>query len=159
MARRKATAEAVGKVFARRLREARNARGWTQDDLSRELSELDAPMDRTTIAKLEKGQRQARIEELIAIAAALDVAPVHLLVPFDGAHSVALTPRLDVGTEKARRWIRGREPLKRSNQRFYWFQSPGDMSDVHLEDPQELANYLARSGFIGVAEQESGNDG
>lgn len=74
----------VSDIFAGRVREARNARGWTQQDLANEMGKLGAPMDRTTIAKLEKRQREARINEAVAIAAALDVALTCLLFPIEG---------------------------------------------------------------------------
>jgi transcriptional regulator with XRE-family HTH domain len=114
----------VGEVFARRLREARDARGWTQQELSAELGRLGAPMDRTTVAKIEKGQRQARVEELVAFAAALDVSPAFLLLPLRLDTTVALTPKMTVETVTALRWACGEGPLDSANERFYRFQAP-----------------------------------
>lgn len=142
--RRKAGARPVGDVLARRLREARGARNWTQQELAAELERLGAPMDRTTIAKIEKGQRQARVEELIALAAALDVAPVHLFLPIEDDGLVALTPKLEVDVEKAWRWARGRQPLDPANIRTYSFQHPGDIGVINPEaSPEEKAAALA----------------
>ena len=140
----------VGATFAQRLREARTARGWTQQELVDRLGELGEPMDRTTLAKIEKGKREVRLDELVAIAAALDVAIVHLLFPIGGDKTmqpvdetgaplrgrekrgplVALAPRLTVTQVKARRWARGELPLYRTLASFrsYVEQSPDDIT-------------------------------
>jgi transcriptional regulator with XRE-family HTH domain len=147
----------AGAVFAERLREARNARGWRQQDLADEMGKLGMPMDRTTIAKLEKGQREVRLDELVALAVALDVALVHLVLPIEGDESspiegdklpvhpthgppVKLTPKREVDQVKARRWARGDIPLDPANYRSYAEQSPGDKY-VSAEElsPDDLA--------------------
>jgi transcriptional regulator with XRE-family HTH domain len=140
MARRRASAKTagaqpVGAVVARRIREAREARKpkWTQQDLARALVELGSPMDRTTVAKIEKGQRPVRVEELVAIAAALDVAPVYLLVPPRGEGTIALTPKLTVDVAKARGWARGDHALDpRSNMDAYADQAPA-VTEAEIE--------------------------
>lgn len=114
----------VGEVFAQRLREARDARRWTQQDLSDALAKLGAPMDRTTIAKLEKGQRQGRVEELVALAAALDVSPLYLFLPLRLDATVKLAPKLTLEAIEALRWAQGEGPLDRANERTYRFQAP-----------------------------------
>ena len=82
-------------------------------------------MDRTTIAKIEKMQRQARVEELVAFAAALDVAPVNLFLPItDDQAEVRLAPNLAVNLRKAQRWARGTIPLRPVNFEFYVGQAP-----------------------------------
>lgn len=147
MASKKRTTEdrRIGAIFASRLREARKARAWTQGRLADELAQLGAPMDRTTLAKIEKGQREVRLEELIALAAALDVAPIYLLFPIkddvvvfradEKARGVArynvgplvrLAPELEVNQVKARRWAAGEIPLKPENYRFYREQAAAD---------------------------------
>lgn len=128
MPERKKTARktrSVTEVFAERLREARNARRWTQQDLADALAKLGAPMDRTTIAKLEKGQRQVRLDELVAIAAALDVSPLFLFLPLRLEEEVKLAPKLARESFAAIQWARGVGPLNRANDRTYHFQSPG----------------------------------
>lgn len=122
--RTKQAPAAVGQVFAARLREAREARRWTQQQLAGAMNALGAPMDRTTIAKLEKGHRQARVEELVALAAALDVSPTYLLLPWHLDARVKLAPKLSVDTFAALRWARGDGPLDPANERTYRFVAP-----------------------------------
>ncbi|HEX9943157.1 MAG TPA: XRE family transcriptional regulator [Thermoanaerobaculia bacterium] len=54
------------RVLAARLREAREARGWTQQQLADRLK-----MARTTIVAIEKGERRLRPQELIELASLL----------------------------------------------------------------------------------------
>ena len=108
----------IGTVFAGRLREARTTRGWTQQDLADELGRIGAPMDSTTIAKVEKGQREVRLAELIAIAAALDVAPMHLLLQVTGDKTASLEKKLTVDLIHERDWASERRALDKENTRF-----------------------------------------
>jgi transcriptional regulator with XRE-family HTH domain len=82
-------------------------------------------MDRTTIAKLEKGQRQVRLEELVAIAAAIDVSPLALFLPLRLEEPVRLTPKLERESFAVLQWARGDGPLDKRNERTYHFQSIG----------------------------------
>jgi transcriptional regulator with XRE-family HTH domain len=129
------------------LREARDARGWTQQDLSDALGAIGAPMDRTTIAKLEKRQREVRLDELVAIAAALDCAPVFLFLPIDGDAPVRLAPKLQVDGAHARAWARGEQPLRPENRRFYLFQAPDEPFPRHrVSSLAELRDYADELG-------------
>jgi transcriptional regulator with XRE-family HTH domain len=126
MARQRKTAaraHTIDEVIARRLREVRDDRHWTQQQLSDELTRLGKPMDRTTVAKVEKGSRQARADELVALAAALDCAVVDLLLPVEN-EPVALTPKLKVDGARAHEWAEGGAPLDAKNARHYARQRP-----------------------------------
>jgi Zn-dependent peptidase ImmA (M78 family)/DNA-binding XRE family transcriptional regulator len=56
----------MSRSLAARLREAREARGWTQQQLAERLG-----MARTTIVAIEKGERRLRSQELVEFASAL----------------------------------------------------------------------------------------
>jgi hypothetical protein len=66
-----------------------------------------------TISKLEAGgtRSDASVEELFALAIALNVAPVHLLVALDDGDAVEIVPGLTVPAPLVRDWIRGGRPL------------------------------------------------
>lgn len=96
-----------GDVLGRRVREARTALGWTQQQLADRLTEIGRTTDRATITRTEKGQTLAALDMVIALGAALHVPPVHLLVPLSNDESVAITPGIVVDAPTARAWIRG----------------------------------------------------
>lgn len=101
-----------GQVFARRVKEARKRRGWSQQQLAKRVSEdLGHPMSRVTVTKIEKGAERAEnasISDVLALAAALEIPPVYLLAPREDEQAVAVTPKLELPAPEARAWIRGR---------------------------------------------------
>lgn len=103
-----------GQIFGRRVEEWRRRRGWTQEQLAAKLRELEYPMVRATVAKIEgRGSRaaNARLEDVLAFALALGVAPVHLIVPDDDEAALAIAPNRPELAPVARAWIRGDWPL------------------------------------------------
>ncbi|BBX72272.1 helix-turn-helix transcriptional regulator [Mycobacterium shinjukuense] len=59
----------VGDQFRERLRCERERRGWSQADVAKRLSDRGVPgIYPTTIAKIEAGDRGARIDEVTAVA-------------------------------------------------------------------------------------------
>ena len=55
--------------------------GLTQADLATALAEHGMKVDSTAVVRIERGQRALRIDQLLALAAALDTTPGHLLAP------------------------------------------------------------------------------
>ena len=97
-------------IFARRVREARKRRGWSQQDLADRLAALGYPMTRVVLTKLEQGKRQATVEDLFAIGHALGVPLVYLLVPREDEAQIEVVPGVAVSAPEARAWIRGQLP-------------------------------------------------
>jgi len=60
--------------LARRIKELRRAKGWSQEELAERAS-----MQRSYIADLERGHRNASIRTLVKVANALKVAVRELL--------------------------------------------------------------------------------
>jgi transcriptional regulator with XRE-family HTH domain len=117
-----------GRVFARRVYEARKRRGWHQKDLAARLVEIGYVdesgrpiLSRATLSKIEKNDRSVSLEDVLAIAAALDASPVHLIVPREDVepHDPEIPVVLQVTrglppvpTMMARSWLRGRFALR-----------------------------------------------
>jgi transcriptional regulator with XRE-family HTH domain len=130
----------VSDIAAARLREVRKRRGWQVADLAARCAALGAGhLTENTIENIESGRRSdgrrrraLTVDELLALAAALSVAPVHLLVPpypsplwgGDGDsrspddpnvpndnEPYVVTPDVDVPCWQARQFIRGHHPL------------------------------------------------
>lgn len=117
-----------GQVFARRVREARKGRGWTQAELAERVRERTGyPISRVTITKIERGEGRAEntpLQEILVLAAALDVAPVHLLAPLENEAAVKLGDKLTVPATYARAWVRGLIPLPGGDLRWFMLQMP-----------------------------------
>lgn len=104
--------DAVGQ----RIKELRKRRGWSLADLARACAEK-AGADQLTenvIENIEHGRkgrdgrrrRMVTVDELLVFADALDVAPIHLLVPIEDEEYPALPNHVD-STRAVRAWIRG----------------------------------------------------
>lgn len=95
-------------IAARRIKEARKSRGWTQEQLSERLGEVGYPKTREVLTKLESGSyRGVSIDDMFGLAAALGVFPVHLLTPLEDEATVAVTNRVQLSAAAFRDWIRG----------------------------------------------------
>ena len=64
----KAIYESWERTFGEKVRQWRQARNWSQEDLAEQLRELGFDMHQTTVAKLEKGSRPLRVAEAAAIS-------------------------------------------------------------------------------------------
>lgn len=69
---------------AKNVMEWRKARQLQQKDLSAKLREIGRPMLSTVISKIERGERRIDVDDLMALAVALDVSPLALLLPTRG---------------------------------------------------------------------------
>lgn len=78
------------------------------------MTEVGVSWDRSIVANLENGRRASvSVEELLALAYVLNVAPIHLLVP-SGDQSepyVYLPNGWAANREVVRAWIAGRRPM------------------------------------------------
>lgn len=87
-------------------------RKFTTQALSERTAELGHPMDRSVIAKLEKGHRHTiTVPELFVLAQALEVPPLLLLLPLGHADTVEVVPGAQVQIADALRWLTGERPL------------------------------------------------
>lgn len=112
-----------------RVKELRGRKGWSGAELGKKLSALGVPWNRSVVANFESGRRPAvSVQELLALAYVLDVAPVNLLVPLD-SEPYRITPEgADVHSSgDVWRWIRGEQPLPgatAAGERIYFAEAP-----------------------------------
>jgi transcriptional regulator with XRE-family HTH domain len=162
-------------VIREQLVAIRKRRGWTQAQLAQRLKELGYPhLGRAGLSKIELGARSVTVDDLLALAAALDVAPVHLFVPYERDRRVDITSDVGVSAATTRRWVHGWEPLPGSDEKQYfsemapdewWVQRNGhvraiaslfeqyarpDVPEENREDAEELANRLASDVMLMV---------
>lgn len=149
-------------VVGARVRAVRRRHGWTAAQLAERCAEIGATeITSSVVTDLETGRRDKTtgrrrrnitVDELLVLACALDVAPVHLLVPLEEG-KYWITPRRIDKAGVVRQWIRGREPLARMNRRFYFTEvperewerpDPPDMSGMSEEDGRKLMELIQK---------------
>jgi len=78
--------------LARRLTEERQARGWSQERLAREVTAVGVPLPQSAISKIEKpapgGRRAITVQEAIGFSIVFDVPLLELLLPANARDQV-----------------------------------------------------------------------
>lgn len=122
----------------------RKRQGWTAEDLAKECAQLGMPaLNRSVIANIESGRRKyVTVDELCCLAYALDVAPVHLLVPTDDDPGeldlYAAAPDRFLPVRDAREWIRGAMVPPGRDPRQYFANVPADEFEaIRASDTRE----------------------
>lgn len=177
------TSEVVSDVVAERVRDVRKRRGLTASQLAERCAEIGAPeLTAQALSNIETGRRvkdgprrrYITIDEVLALALALDVAPVHLVVPPDAADEdeYQITPTSAVSVRDVRAWFRGYYPvLGRSVRDFHGEVPESEYGLVQLApqsrtDPEEairgideLLEMLRDARARAVADKEAGGGG
>lgn len=102
----------VGKQVSTVVAELRKRRGWDQKRLAELVTEAGRPMSASMVGKIEGGARRVDVDDLVALAFALEVPPARLLLsahrdpddqaaaeggePGEGPGPVALATRDDI---------------------------------------------------------------
>ena len=123
----------------------------TTNQLADRCAQLGAPwLTAQALYKLEgqrdsatRKPRRVTVDELLVLACALDIAPVHLLTGLDDLEPYPVTPSLSVRGVVARRWIRGWPQSMGlpgvTNQKRYLAQTPASEDDVEYLTAGEYA--------------------
>jgi transcriptional regulator with XRE-family HTH domain len=113
-----------------RVKQARKRRGWTLATFAERCAATGAPQfTRPILANIETGRRSrgVTVDEVVALAFALDLSPLHLMgLPDDAAPgtAVAINELHQVDDADAiRRWLRGEQALPGIDERFYFAAS------------------------------------
>lgn len=124
----------IGERLGDQVRRVRLDRGLTQSELSESLGRLGRPIPTASIGRLESGGRKVDVDDLMAIAYALDVSPLALLLPFTQTPDETIRPAGSVGREmdaaSAWQWAVGDAPhrydsLNRDSQMAEWSEFRG----------------------------------
>jgi transcriptional regulator with XRE-family HTH domain len=138
---------------ARNLAELRDARGLSLRDLHVRLRDVGRPILPSGLHKIESGDRRVDVDDLVALAVALDVSPSRLLMPAGASgRRVQLTPKVKGSERTLWAWAAGDEALPERGQpfdldragRFRVENRPHDPpSDMTLDDIEEHRDVLA----------------
>lgn len=71
----------TGRHVAENLLRLRKVRGFSTRQLSARLTELGRTIPASGLTRMELGSRRIDVDDLVALAAALDVEPAQLLLP------------------------------------------------------------------------------
>lgn len=139
------TASRIGERVAY-FRKQVGDKGITAQALADRCAKLGHPLDRTVIAKLEKGMRQSvTVADLLVLSAALGVPPIALVVPVDQEETVEMLPGRNVPTYEAMTWFTG-------ERRF-----PGASGSAEdTEDPAMIRTYRAHAKQVDSWNQQTG---
>jgi len=110
-------ARPIGEVLAETVRTYRERAGLRQDDLAERTAQLGHPMSRVTLAKIEAGGTRAdnaTLDDVLVLAAALDVPPPLLFLPLGSAEAVAIAPGLVAHPQVVLDWLAGEDDLRDS---------------------------------------------
>ena len=109
MATRKIEIGPTGERVAANVKELRLARRMKLDDLSQRLGELGRLIPKSGLSKIESGERRVDVDDLTALAIALEVNPNRLLL-VDHAEvddELELTEELSATSKSAWAWASG----------------------------------------------------
>lgn len=103
----------AGDQVAQNLARVRSACRLTTTELAEAVTKLGVQMTASTVTKIERQGRRVTVDELVALAAALDVSPVALMLPArDPGGPVRLTEGFTARTWRdAWHWMHGKRPL------------------------------------------------
>lgn len=128
-------------VVAERVKEVRKRRDLTVVQLAQRCAELGASgLTEQALYNIEGGRparkqgprrRNVTVEELLVLAVALQVAPIHLLVPLDGEQPYQVTLARTERSIRARLWIRGTLPLDPADSRLFYSEVPDSEWDLY----------------------------
>jgi transcriptional regulator with XRE-family HTH domain len=104
----------AGAVLMTNIKRIREGLRMTYVDLAERLSAAGRPIPVIGLRRIEKGERRVDVDDLIALAVVLNVAPVDLLVPNDveADRPYALADETTSTAGEVRKWIGGRAPLR-----------------------------------------------
>jgi hypothetical protein len=108
---RSSSGRSPSKSVAERIKESARRQGCTLPRLAGRCAEVGAPwLTRDVLASITSSRRRITVDDLYAIALALNLPPSSLLVPL-GEPRVALTPTITADPRHVLEWDRGDAPL------------------------------------------------
>jgi transcriptional regulator with XRE-family HTH domain len=166
--------EQVDSYFGQRVREERDRRGWSQEELAKRMTDRGIPAYASTIAKIESGRkpRPARLGEAIVIADLFEV-PVSALLgrqPDDTTLTFAMVTLMGYVREAEQRILQAKhttadigDQLDDAEDRFdsphikVLQRTAHDMAE-HLYAAQVLVRRLAPIATLAIADAGKGTE-
>lgn len=122
----------------------RRALGLTAQEVADRTRNATRALGRSAVSEVERGARRVDVDDLVALAVALETSPVDLLTPPMTAREIQL------GQDKL---------LLFPDQTYRWLREGGDIRAITCPgDPLEAELVAIRTEISQLKEQESGRD-
>lgn len=135
----------IGENLTNTVRHFREMRRLSYAELSRQLAQLGREIPPLGLRRLESGDRKVDVDDLVALALALEVSPLVLLLPVEAS---ALVPEGAVyDAEAIWQWASGSKALTESNA-FQFMRDSNPLYDwtgVEAKLTKEATVMLSRS--------------
>jgi transcriptional regulator with XRE-family HTH domain len=135
----------IGANLTHNVRRFRTERRLGYAELSRKLAEMGREIPPLGLRRIENGDRRVDVDDLVALALALDVSLLALLLPTDTSRLVPFGRQWDA--ETIWRWATGSNPLP-GNENFLRF----------LRDSNPLTDWSKVEGEIAKEVRRLGHD-
>lgn len=143
----------TGQYTAARIAEVRAARGLTYQGLSDRLRDAHWSIPELGLRRIEAQARRVTVDDLMAIAAALNVSPLELLIP-TATTSLPLPTGVpeSLSLDEAWEWAKENVTLSRSDRLRHWLY----VVDETTEKLAEIAELKlpSRSSYAKVVEHD-----
>jgi len=110
---------------ASNLRRARHSIGVDLRELSARITQVGRKISPSALSKIETGDRRVDVDDLTALAYALETTPASLLTPTEGAQPPTGVPDRFV-PEEVQSWVQGKVKLTTDDLLRYWTQEAHD---------------------------------
>jgi transcriptional regulator with XRE-family HTH domain len=104
----------IGKVIGNRVKTIREAHRISQRELAARVQALGVTIHHPGIGKIEQGKRKLDVSELFAFALALDVSPIHLILPPEAA-TVDVSDGRQINAYDLSSWMSGKASIEGQN--------------------------------------------
>jgi len=102
----------VAARVAENVRTLRKERGLDLADVAERMAGLGRPLSLNGVSKVERGKRGVDVDDLVALALALNVSPLRLILTPDASDDrISLTPKVSVPKRDAWQWASGEYQL------------------------------------------------
>ncbi len=138
----------AGQVLAANVHRLRTRKRWSFQELSDRTKELGQPIAVLGLRRIERGERRVDFDDLLILAAALNVNPVNLMCPPLSDTVPFPIGNREYGCDRVRDWIEDRQELDYDRGRFV-----GPIGIPTVAELEELLQWLPEDRRKAVVRQ------
>ncbi|QPS33986.1 helix-turn-helix domain-containing protein [Brevibacterium casei] len=146
----------TGDVVRANIEEFRQGEGLSYAELSRRLKDAGREIPPLGLRRLEAGERKVDVDDLMAFAAVLNVAPIRLLMPATWSTAIE-AEATGVGTKRTSelwRWALGYMPLNPSKAESYRYMTRSTPRQVRTREQRIEARWAWVESKVSELEDE-----